>query len=359
MSVAGAGPSQDRIKGMDRVMSVLGTIVTGYAELTSRSRTREAVPVDRELRLVVARAELEASDVMSLTLSAADGGELPEWTPGAHLDLVLPSERVRQYSLCGDPDDRTSYRIAVRRLAAGRGGSVEVHGLAPGTTVRIRGPRNAFPFAYPHLARRDISEVAFIAGGIGITALLPMVAAAERSRTPWSLTYVGRDESTMPFLPELRSLGGGEIRVLHGVPPIPEVLADVGGQTSVYFCGPPPFLDDVSEALRDRPHAGFHFERFSPPPVLGGHPFRMRLARSNIEVDVPADTSALAAVREALPAVSYSCQQGFCGTCRVGVLAGAVSRRGTSTFLERPDSMLICVDRADHRSDDTTVTIDL
>lgn len=339
----------------DRWMSLIERVAAGYAGLAARSPIRDVAEVDRDLRLVVTRTEPLASDVMGVTLSAPDGTELPEWHPGAHLDLVLPSGRVRQYSLCGDPADRSSYRIAVRLLASGGGGSVEVHGLAQGTPVTVRGPRNAFPFAYPYLAKRDIRAVAFVAGGIGITALLPMVRAAAASRTPWSLTYVGRDEASMPFLDELRSIGGGHVRVLHGVPAMDEVLAGVGAETSVYFCGPPPFLDAIRAALVEAPHAGFHFERFSPPPVVDGKPFRVRLARSDRTVDVPADASALATIRQVLPDVAYSCQQGFCGTCRVDILHGAVERRGTARFLDAPDTMLICVDR----SDDDVITIDL
>lgn len=338
----------------DRLMALLETAVAGYAGLTSRLRTRDIIAVDRDLRLTVTRAELEATDVMGLTLSATDGGPLPAWTPGAHLDLVLPSGRLRQYSLCGNPDDRAAYRIAVRRIESGGGGSVEVHSLRVGTQIVSRGPRNAFPFAHPSLARRDIRKVAFVAGGIGITALLPMIRTAAASDVAWSLTYVGRDESTMPFLPELREWPAENLRIRYGVSPISDVLAGVDGQTSVYFCGPPSFLDDVRDALDTHPHAGFHFERFSAPPVLGGQPFAVKFGRSGGGVDVPADTSALAAIRAALPDVSYSCRQGFCGTCRVGVLEGAVSKRGTSRFLDRPGSMLLCVDRAD-----APITVDL
>lgn len=336
-------------------MPVLSAVVTGYSALTTRSRIRTVRPVDRELRLRVTGVERLGTDVVGVTLADPDGRRLPRWEPGAHLDLVLPSGRLRQYSLCGDPLDRTSYRIAVRRLTGGGGGSVEVHGLRPGDPVGVRGPRNAFPFAYPHLARHDIDRVAFVAGGIGITALLPMVREASRAGTPWRLTYVGRDEATMPFLAELRALDGGSVTVLHGVPAMSEVLDGVDAATSVYFCGPPAFLDAVRDSLRSVPHAGFHFERFSPPPVVGGKPFTVRLARTGTDVAVPADTSALAAIRTVLPDVPYSCQQGFCGTCRVGVLAGKVDRRGTAAFLDAPDTMLICSDR----TDEPLITIEL
>ena len=331
----------------DLAMRLLRLATSGYAGVAARTRTRAVVAVNRDVDLIVSRTAPEAADVIGVTLCAADGGELPEWTPGSHIDLILPSGRMRQYSLCGDPDDRLSYRIAVRRLDAGGGGSLEVHALRAGTAVRARGPRNAFPFAYPHLARRDIRRVEFIAGGIGITALLPMVRAAAASDTPWGLTQIGRNAATIPFGAEIAALGGGNVRVLHGRRPIPEVLANVGPQTSVYFCGPPAFLGDVRAALDSHEHAGFHFERFSPPPVVDGRPFIVHLEKSGLDVQIPADRSALAAIRDVLPTVPYSCQQGFCGTCRATVLEGRVTRKGTARFLDRPGAMLVCVDRCE------------
>lgn len=339
----------------DRVMAVLERFVAGYAGVAARSRIREIAEVDRELRLEVTAADLLASDVMGVTIAGAAGEELPEWHPGGHIDLVLPSGTQRQYSLCGDPADRSSYRIAVRRLHEGGGGSIEVHELTEGTAVTVRGPRNAFPFAYPHLAKHSIRDVAFIAGGIGITALLPMVRAAAAAGVPWSLTYVGRDEGAMPFLVELRAIVGGHVRVLHGRPSPEDVLTAVGSGTSVYFCGPSPFLHTIREALADRPHEGFHFERFTPPETVDGRSFRIRLARSGHDIEVPADRSALAAIRDVRPDVPYSCQQGFCGTCRVDVLRGKPDQRGTASFLDQPGTMLVCVDR----SDDPNLTIDL
>lgn len=354
-STSGEIPQRLRRGGApDRLMQFLRSAVAAYAALGAWTPSSEVTAVDRDLALVVTSTDALATDVRGLTLAAPDGSELPEWTPGAHLDLILPSGRLRQYSLVGDPGDRTIYQIAVRRLDHGDGGSLEVHELSRGTRVMARGPRNAFPFAYPHLAKRDIEKVAFIAGGIGITALLPMVRTAAASRIPWSLTYVGRDTGTMPFLGELDELGGN-VRILHGAPSINHVLTGVDARTSVYFCGPPPFLDALRTELTQHPHAGFHFERFAPPPVTGGAPFTVRLRRSGTDIQVPTGTSALAAIREAKPDVPYSCQQGFCGTCRVNVLAGSVTKRGTSVFLERPDTMLICVDRTNEK----TIILDL
>lgn len=331
----------------DRFLSAYQFVIRGYAALAGHTRALTPDPVNRDLALVVAGRRAEGAAVVSLRLEAPDGGVLPRWHPGAHVDVVLPSGRLRQYSLCGDPRDRRGYRIAVRRISDGGGGSVEIHdGLAVGTPLTVRGPRNAFPFAYPHLARAGISHVAFVAAGIGITAILPMVRAAAAAGVDWHLTYLGRSRSTMAFLDELGRLDPTRVTVHDGPPlPVTDLLAHVGPHTSLYFCGPPALLERLGAALDGRACAGFHFERFSPPPVVGGSAFEVRLRRAGQTVHVAPDTSALAAVRDVLP-VAYSCQQGFCGTCRVRVCSGDVERRGRSRFLDEPDTMLLCTDRA-------------
>lgn len=291
-------------------------------------------PVDRTMELVVLEVRRRADDVVSLRLGAPDGRMLPSWQPGCHLDVLLPSG-TRQYSLCGDPADRRAYRIAVRRL---QGLSVEMHALCEGDVIRVRGPRNAFPFL-----RRD--RYLFIAGGIGITPILPMVAAAERLRADWRLVYCGRTRDSLPFLDELP---GDRVTVRtddeHGVPDCGELLGDVEPGTAVYCCGPAPMIDGVREAFGDRPGATLHYERFAPAPIVGGRPFEIGLRRSGRVLQVPADRSALDVIKDELPAVAYSCRQGFCGTCRTRVLDGEVERR--SPFDSDEGSMLICVSRA-------------
>ncbi|MGQ0482851.1 MAG: PDR/VanB family oxidoreductase [Pseudonocardia sp.] len=339
--------SLTRPRRPDRVMSALRLVVQGYSAIAARTRISTPERVDRDLALVVTGRRLLAEDVLGLRLEAADGTDVPHWHAGAHLDLVLPSGRVRQYSLCGDPADRSGYRIAVRRLPAGGGGSVELHDRTPvGTPVTARGPRNAFPFAQPHLARAAIARVAFVAAGIGITAILPMVRAAAAAGVDWHLTYLGRSHATMAFLDELDRLDPHRVRI-HTGPRlrVEDLLADVDAHTSVYLCGPPTLLHDVRVAVARRATAGFHAERFSPPPVVAGRAFTLRLDRTGRTVHVPADRSALAALHDEIPGIPYSCRQGFCGTCRVRVVSGEVERRGRSTFLDEPDTMLICVDR--------------
>lgn len=310
-----------------------------------------AQPVRRtgfDLPMLVERIEEEAEDVRSLTLRHPNGSELPAWQPGAHLDLFLPSGRQRQYSLNGDPADRRHYRVSVRRIADGGGGSREVHELKVGDRLRIRGPRNAFDYV---VAPRYL----FVAGGIGITPILPMLRAARADRRFARLVYTGRSRATMPFLDELAAIEGADIAIRPddecGPPDVAALVASAPRGTAIYVCGPPPMLAAAARAVGDDPRVSLHTERFSPPPVLGGAEFTVTLARSGASVRVGAEESALAAIRRVQPGVAYSCQQGFCGSCKVGVLAGRVEHRDrTLSPVERDKAMLTCVSRS-HEGD--------
>ena len=290
------------------------------------------------------------ADVVQLTLTAADGAKLPGWHAGAHIDLHLRSGRTRQYSLCGDPRQEREYQIAVRLIPEGGGGSVEVHGLAVGQIVEISEPRNAFMMPLPGSGSRT-EKLRFIAGGIGITPILPMARLADRLGVPWSLCYTGRHRNSLPFLDELLTFGD-QVTVRtddeHGLPTAAELLDGVDDRTAVYVCGPPPMIEAVRRSVPVDGGTELHVERFSPLPVIDGTPFELELARSGEIVAVGGDQSALAALRAARPNVSYSCQQGFCGTCVQRVLTGEVDHRdSTLTDGQREvGQMLVCVSRA-------------
>ncbi|MFD4715305.1 PDR/VanB family oxidoreductase [Streptomyces sp. NPDC058430] len=301
-------------------------------------------PRARALRLLVTRHEPVADGVVQLRL---EGQDLPAWEPGAHLDLVLPSGLIRQYSLCGDPEDTSSYTVATRLIEDGRGGSREVHEqLQEGSEVEVRGPRNRFPLA------AGAPSYVFVAGGIGITPILPMLRALEARGADWRLLYAGRTRASMPFLEEAEKLGGerGRVSVVaedeDGRPDLAGLLADAAPDTAVYCCGPEGLMEAVAAALPG--HCELHLERFAPHTSADGNgPFEVELRRSGRTVPVPAGTSVLAAVRAEVPNVSYSCEQGFCGTCQQRVLEGEIDHRDELlTDSERDDSMLICVSRA-------------
>ncbi|MEU1518166.1 PDR/VanB family oxidoreductase [Streptomyces sp. NPDC005811] len=288
-------------------------------------------PRSRSLRLRVAARETVAEGVVRLRL---EGRELPRWEPGAHIDLVLPSGLVRQYSLCGDPADRSAYTVATRLVEDGRGGSREVHErLLEGTEVEARGPRNRFPLA-------EAPAYVFVAGGIGITPLLPMLRALPGG-ADWRLLYAGRSRASMPFLAEVERFGGDRVTVVEGRPDLDRELADLPAGAVVHCCGPEGLMAAVAERA-----PSVRVERFAPR-TAGGRAFEVELRRSGRTLTVPADSSLLTAVRAELPGTPYSCAQGFCGTCVQRVVAGEVDHRDDLlTDAERGDSMLICVSRA-------------
>ncbi|TQL66899.1 ferredoxin-NADP reductase [Nocardioides albertanoniae] len=309
--------------------------------------------IDRDLSVRVSRIDEEGVGVKAIWFERTDGADLPAWDPGAHVDVLLPSGRLRQYSLNSDPDDLSGYRISVRRIdpSAGGGlGSVEMHHLAVGDQLVLKGPRNAFPFV------DSPAGYLFVAGGIGITPILPMLRDVVRRGVPYEFVYTGRSRESMPFLDEIREIAGDhEIHVWpddetatgSGHPDVAKIFALAPEGAALYCCGPMPMIDAIRAQIPDPQIDALHYERFSPPPVLGGHPFRVRLAESDTEVEVGAEESALTAVRRVRLGQAYSCQQGFCGTCRVRVLEGEVDHRDHALAdYEREGHMILCVSRA-------------
>lgn len=293
---------------------------------------------------VVDRADA-ADGVARLTLAGA-GGPLPDWTPGAHIDLVGPEGLVRQYSLCGEPgEDR--WQIAVLRVTAGRGGSAWVHDeLTVGAEVETKGPRNQFPL-------EDAEDYLFVAGGIGITPLLPMVRELERRGRAWRMVYGGRSRASMAFVEELREIGGDRVVVVPedeaGLIDLPHVLGEPVEGRRVYGCGPEPLLAALEDALLGRPEE-LHVERFAPtgPVDLHGDAFEVELASSQRRIRVEADQSIIDALADAGVDVDFSCREGTCGTCETAVLGGVPDHRDSIlTEEERAanDCMFICVGR--------------
>jgi ferredoxin-NADP reductase len=290
-----------------------------------------------------------AEDVVTLTLAHPRGQRLPDWTPGAHIDLVLPDGSIRQFSLCGDRWDAHSYRVGVLRETAGRGGSAYVHDtLRAGDQVGVGGPRNHFPLV-------PSARYLFIAGGIGITPLLPMVHQAQLLGAEWDLVYGGRRRASMAFLDELAGYG----EHVHVVPQdecglidLPAWLGDVPADVRVYCCGPEPLLEAVESACAALPAHTLRTERFvareQGAPVRS-EPFEVELARTGASVTVTPDLSVLEAVRAVGVDVLSSCRQGTCGTCETGVLAGTPDHRDSildDDARAAGDCMFLCVSRA-------------
>ncbi|GAB7036822.1 MULTISPECIES: PDR/VanB family oxidoreductase [Catenuloplanes] len=298
-------------------------------------------PAVREL--TVRGLVLEAEDVLTVELT---GAGLPAWTPGAHVDLIINDGTVRQYSLCGTPD-ATSLTVAVRHEPGGRGGSDWVHrALRPGDRVTIRGVKNHF-----ELERAD--GYVLIAGGVGITPLLPMAERLAAEGRAWRLAYIGRTAARMPFLERIRALGPRATvheTAVSGRPPIDGLL---DGPGLVYVCGPGTLIEAVRDALDARGQGErLRAEYFrAPDDADAAEPgaFTLRLERSGLDLAVPAGRSALDVVTEAGVDVLRDCEEGICGSCETTVLAGEVDHRDhVLTARERAANacMMLCVSRA-------------
>lgn len=315
--------------------------------------TMTPVFTEPTLALTLARKELLADDVVRLTLAPPDGGKLPAWTPGAHIDLVLGEDLVRQYSLCGDADDTSVLQVAVLREAEGRGGSLFVHDtLSEGDTVLVRGPRNRF-------ALIDSPRYLFLAGGIGITPVLPMIAEAERRGAEWRLVYGGRSRASMAFAAQLARAHPQRVELVPqdeaGLIDLPSLLGTPQPDTAVYCCGPEPLLSAVEQWCAAWPQGALHSERFVPGSHSEGataSAFTVELARAGRTVHVPSGSSLLDAVEAAGVPVLSSCREGTCGTCETGVLAGEPDHRDSLLSEEERaagDVMFPCVSRSRSR----------
>ncbi len=333
-------------RGRDRLFTGiwgLALLLGGFSS-ASRWKPSRVVPVERTHTAVITKREQLSPDVVALTFADPGGGLLPSWTPGSHIDVQLPSGRRRQYSLCGPPGRRTDYRIAVRRIADGGGGSVEMHDTyAVGDSLVFEGPRNAFYLG------GDERDVLFVIGGIGVTPILSMMRAAQQRGMNWRAIYAGRSREYMPLLDEVLSLDPDRVTVWADdergrLATAEDLLDDATPTTAVYVCGPTGMLESVRAARNEHADAPLHYERFSPPPVVDGIPFELELARSGRVLEIPANRSALDVMLDNDPTAAHSCRQGFCGTCKVAVLGGKVERRGRTA--ESHGEMLVCVSRA-------------
>ncbi|QJU54026.1 PDR/VanB family oxidoreductase [Herbiconiux sp. KACC 21604] len=313
-----------------------------------------------EIEAVVTAAEMVATDVVLLTLRAADGSPLPAWTPGAHLDVEVQPGVERQYSLCGDPADRSVYRVAVLREPDGRGGSLHLHAhVAEGSTLRVRGPLNHFALSLPPASTPLLPHYVFVAGGIGITPILPMVHAVAAAGVSWELHYAGRSLERMPFVDELVTSYGSSVSVYtpeHGRRLDLSSLdgGSVSRPVAVYSCGPARMLAELEEVASAAawPSGTLHLERFEAKQMtepVRHEAFEVELELSGLTVEVPPDRSILDVVEEAGVLVLSSCREGTCGTCETPVVSGEVDHRDsvlTPDEQEANEVMMICVSRA-------------
>lgn len=306
------------------------------------------------LSLRVTRAEMIARDIRLFELCAPDGIELPPFTAGAHLRVLTPSGDQRHYSLCNDPAERTRYCIAVKREAAGRGGSRSlVDGVQAGDAIEVGVPQNQFA-----LDARARSFV-LVAGGIGLTPLMAMAHAlrAEGTRR-FRLVVLTRDAESTPFLDLLRSPDlaphvtlhhdGGDAARSFDLWPLLEKPGSVNS-AHVYCCGPKPLMEAVRDMTGHWSSAAVHFETFGADtaPRAEDSAFEVELARRGQRLNVPAGRTLLQALRDHGVVVPSSCESGTCGSCRTGLLGGEADHRDLVLLDEQKASqIMVCASRA-------------
>jgi ferredoxin-NADP reductase len=310
------------------------------------------------MKLQVVDRRATTDDVAVFTLRHPWRTHMPEPQAGSHVDVRLPDGRTRQYSLCGDPSDGTTYKIAVKREDQGRGVSRWIHdNLVVGATARVSTPRNNFALA------KDAEHHVLIAGGIGITPFVAMSHALARRGQSYELHYCAH-AAKAPLIDDLRALcRDGRLITYFGDAPgavrfdVATTLATDRPNTHVYCCGPQRLTDAVRTATAHWPESQIHFEVFKPTldQNFNPEPFDIRIASTNETVRVPADKSALEVLRaHGLPLPS-SCELGVCGSCECGYRDGIVIHRDSVLGVgARQDRMMLCVSRAR-----VTVTLDL
>ncbi|WP_431236225.1 PDR/VanB family oxidoreductase (plasmid) [Mycolicibacterium psychrotolerans] len=307
----------------------------------------------RDLELVVKRVDLVAKRVVRLTLARDDGADLPIWEPGAHIDLHFVCrgvDYVRQYSLCGNTTDRHQWEVAVLLVPDGRGGSIYVHEeVSEGDRIGASLPRNNFPLI-------SAQHYLFIAGGIGITPLLPMIAAVAGTGADWRLTYCGRSVDTMAFTERVCAFGADRVSFwandTHGVADLASIIAQSNPNTVVYSCGPESMLRTVEESCASLPARRLRTERFARRAVdlvQTGDTFEVEFALSGVRVTVPADRTILDVAAEAGIDIDVSCQEGVCGSCEMRVISGTPDHRDEVLSAQERAAgrtMMVCVSRS-------------
>ncbi len=311
------------------------------------------IATKQKLSMTVTRILGEADGIKSFELRKPDGGELPAFTAGAHIEVHLPQGMIRSYSLCNDPAERNRYVFAVLREEGGRGGSRHLHdNVHEGAALTITAPRNHFP-----LAGREARFHLLLAGGIGVTPMIAMTAELERRAARWQLHYCTRNRARTAFLDRLAPhIEAGKVVLHHddGDPArgldIKSLLTGFEIGTHLYYCGPPGFMRACGESLEPWPPHAVHREFFTGgglPASGDNEPFEIKLRSSGAVLPVPAGKSIVDVLNAHGVGVETDCKEGYCGTCITRYFAGVPEHRDTVlSDKERRTYVMVCCARA-------------
>ncbi|ORA21481.1 PDR/VanB family oxidoreductase [Mycobacterium aquaticum] len=292
-----------------------------------------------------------ADGVVQLRLRPQDGAHFARWLPGAHIDVMLPGGALRQYSLHSDPTAADEYLISVLYEPDGRGGSRAVHDdVQVGQKLAISEPRN-------HFELTSARSYLFIAGGIGITPILPMVRSVAVRRLPWRLVYGGRTRTSMAYLDEVLAQPGGRVDIYPqdetGMLDVLGILNDSSAGDAIYCCGPAGLLEAVEQHCKNDQAERLHVERFAASAQFldqaDDQEFELVLNRTGVTLTIPPDRTAMDVISEQTSLSPFSCGVGSCGTCEVAVLEGTPDHRDSIlSAKERAANQImhICVGRS-------------
>jgi len=307
------------------------------------------------INVKVAKVTDEANGIRSFVLAKTGLFKLPTYTPGSHIDVHCGEGIIRQYSLCGDPDDRRHLMIAVKKGEPSRGGSELMHTkVNEGDRLEIGSPRNNFPLD------ETASYVILIAGGIGITPIIAMADRLQSLGKSFELHYFTRGPGDTAFAGRLQQGAYSDkvtfyqgLNITDTISQLQEILSSPQPNGQVYICGPGPFMDTAEQLTLEKwPAEAINLERFAANPALAGgptHAFELELARSGMKLNVGEDETILQALEANNIDAAFSCEQGVCGTCVTEIVEGNADHR--DSFLSKKQKaensrMCICVSRA-------------
>ncbi|MDD9910561.1 MAG: reductive dehalogenase [Ahrensia sp.] len=314
------------------------------------------------VQVEVTKVEMMAQGVAKYEFRAVDGDELPPWNAGAHLDIVVAPEFLRQYSMSGDPADRTKYQIGVLREDEGRGGSALMHRIfSEGRRIFISKPINHFPLV------SDATKTILMGGGIGITPMIAMAHELHAQGRDFELHYSGQSRQSMGFLTDLMQFEWSDKIRLYVSDEgtrckLNETIGGYESGTHVYVCGSERYMNAVVERASavGFPEEAIHLEYFSVPeqPDYENHDFTLKLARSGRSFLIPADKSATDVLAENGIHVDVKCSDGICGVCKCDLVSGEVEHRDfVLSKAQRETAIILCQSRAAQKND--VIEVDL
>lgn len=303
------------------------------------------------IRVQISKVQEMTSDVTLYEFTSLDGTLLPEWDAGSHIDIVIAPGFLRQYSMSGDPKDRTRYQIGVLREDAGRGGSTLMHRIfSEGRKIFISEPINHFPLA------ANAKKQFLLGGGIGVTPMIAFCHELHASQSDFELHYSVSSRESAGYLDVLKSVPWSEHVTLHvsnegGRVNIEQILGPYTEGHHVYTCGPESYMQAVVDAavMQGFPEEARHLEYFSVPelPEYENHEFNLKLSRSGETFVIPADKTATEVLAENGINVDMKCSDGICGVCKMKIMSGDVEHRDfVLSKAQRQHSIILCQSRA-------------